>query len=483
MLFNQSIPWMVEDLRYLDIWIFGMLAYADEQFRKLLQEYLGRFRSPLYTKSTKPLLDIFQTFFDVGVITVQVQKSSRMDRIAFLRALSYGGTCSMLIPFISAGVDVNDGNLLGFAVEGDNYDTCQVLLENGANTAPAISTLTREDYKHDDRDFKRFMALLFDSSPSPTGEVKQGETLKDILRSRRVRKLYPQALDALLSDQFIDDRLLYSSNDMCAGSSYMCLIIINDWSTAMDFFLDRGVPVDVQIGQLFRRQETNHRMLLDHEIRTFTWLTLAVELGRVDCVDILVKHGADIFLTDELGRTPLQLSRVHAVGKHPRGKRYLPWSFFENDYWEISASDDEHVLGILEEALAKLSLDEAATSARTRASILMEPTKAGFLISTRKALSWIHDRLMDIPQIRKVRRVVRGLWYELYWHAKLSFQQGLYVRLGYVLSYLVLVILESISFIFWLKSLPRPSKGALWAGVLLMIAVVWSLQTGLQGAF
>ena len=446
-LFDRSIQWEMEDFHRSDIWAIGMLANADDRIRTDLQELLCGFRSPPYF--TKAQQQILQACFDVDIVIAQVKNASHIERSMFLEAISYSGTSSMLIPFIHAGVDVNEGDLLGSAAVGGHYDTCQILLENGANTAPAISSLLEQNYNLRDKDFRRFLALLVDSSPIPTGEVKRGKTLQNILRSWRVRKLYSQAADAFLVDQFIDDRMLYGSDDIFAEESYMCLAITHDWFTVLDHLLNQAVPLDVLIGHAFPRE--GHSSGAQAPLKEFTWLTLAIELGRVDCVSTLVKHGADIFFMDGLERTPLQLSRDRTAGKHPRMPTNAWLHMRTPSAWKVNLSADEHVLALLEAALAGLSLDKAATTAHLKASVRMRSPESGTPNIASNAWSRTVRCINEFPPISALERLVQNLQFELYWHVKLTFQQALSVRLIDVESSLILFALETTALIYGLQ--------------------------------
>ena len=65
-------------------------------------------------------------------------------------------------------------------------------------------------------------------------------------------------------------------------------------------------------------------------------------------------------------------------------------------------------------------------------------------------------------------------WYKL---PKLSYTDAVLMRVGYVLSYILLLAFESMTIAAWLQQLPASPRSVLVAGVVLSLGVLYSIQS------
>ena len=187
-------------------------------------------------------------------------------------------------------------------------------------------------------------------------------------------------------------------------------------------------------------------------------------------MDVLVKHGRDVLLADQYGRTPLGLSRKYADEDHPRRGLAQAWDQSHDSIFPpaiITLEQDAEVLNILESAVAKLPLDGEAIS-----TLCGVPTESFQRLASHKEIQWFGK----VPHFQKLEGYAHVLRYEVYRCSVLTFRDALLLRLGYVVSYLLLFLVEAVALVSYLRALPQLPKSTLWAGLLLLLAVVWSLE-------
>ena len=484
-LFNQPVPWLLEDLSPDEIGIISTLAHTDEGFRKRLRSYLGSFRSPPHTGSNTSSEVLLETHFNIDSTVTEARCSLQSQNWSFLNTISSWGTPSMLESFVKQGIDFDFKSLLRSAVYRGNHNVSQLLLDAGATIDSATWTVFIHDTLDDDEDFYRMVDLLLEYETSRTEKSDLSTTLLYALMSEQLRSVYPEALGVFLKRSSIDDRLLYGDHDMSMELSYMYWAILNDWPAALSFFLDRCVSPNCLIGAKFPERRRNLVEGPCPEDRGYsTWLTMAVELGIPACVDVLVKHGGDVLLADGCSRTPLGLSRMHADGSHPRERSESLHDFGTRPRHlrpAITVEQDAEILNILESAAAKLPLGDDAISNLSRDSMCTVLTEPSVHIVSGKEPSRVIRWLRKLPHFQGLEWYAKKLWYEVHRHSRLPFWEALLIRLGYVVSYLLLFLVEAVVLVPHLKALAQLPKSTLWAGFLLLVAVVLSLEAGSNG--
>ena len=474
-LFNQRVPWLIEDLCPYEVGMISTLAHTDEEFRKRLKSYLGSFRSASYTGSTTSSEALLKTHFNINSTVTQVRWSLQSRNWDLLHAISSWVTPSMLEPITKLGNDIDKDDLLRSAADVGNYDVCRLLLDAGATIDFTLCQFMARSALNDE-DFYRIVDLLLKYETNHIEKSSLSMTLLAVLRSGQLRSVHPEAIGVCLDRHMIDERRLYGNNDMSIGDSYVFWAIQNDWPAALSFFLDQCIPANALLGEIFPVQCLAHTGYFYPEaLSNFTWLTMAVDLGMPASVDILVKHGGDIFLADGCGRTPLGLSRMHAGGSHPRTGSAGVHDFVTRPrhLWRgITVEQDAEVLNILESAAAKLSLDEDVTSNLSEDPICMASTEFVSGKEASRVIRWFRK----IPHFQGLEWYLKNLWYEVHRHSKLPFREALLVRLSYVVSYLLLFLVEAVVLVSHLRVLPQLPKSTLCAGLLLLLALAWSLK-------
>lgn len=77
--------------------------------------------------------------------------------------------------------------------------------------------------------------------------------------------------------------------------------------------------------------------------------------------------------------------------------------------------------------------------------------------------------------VQRLRRFIRDIRHDLRQCSSLSVRDALLVRLGYVISYCLLLFYEVISVAVWLSELPKPPRALLGGAVAVVLAVLWAL--------
>ena len=166
-LFGHSESWMIEDLKPIDAWIIGLLAYTDQKFRTRLEAYLSLFRSAFVPQTNilneEPLPDAF----DIDIIVKQVMSASVEDRVSFIQAICTSGTRVTLEPFINAGIDVNETgrvlrSYLETAVRTKNSEIFKLLLFRGAAARLAIRYLYRYIFDFSSEELRDYLSPIMD---------------------------------------------------------------------------------------------------------------------------------------------------------------------------------------------------------------------------------------------------------------------------------------------------------------------------------
>ena len=456
---SQSEPWSVEELAPIDIWLIGILAYTDVSFRKRLDTYLNAY----HTNDTGTSVSRGMTthcYFGIDTVIAQVQNADQKARFNFFVMLATAGTPSMLQPFITAGMDINEGGLkasfLGAAAQRGNRDTARLLMEAGACATSALPTIIMLGGPREDTELEYFLATLSKRSVAPTLGVGYHDPLFNVLISPRVKKVCPRAFKNLWENQVFSGEMLYGSKTLSAQMSYMYQAITSTWHQAIYHFLAHGIPPNAQIGNLF----ASNPALGQH-----TWLTLAVECGNAPCVEMMIQFGADITLADGSGRTALQISRSNAAAEHPR-KLDEDVLYLESG---VDAAQDNEVLEILEKALKTPSMAEATRSRSLETTA--EPVKPRFPVAGQTS------RQLDafIP-IQAFKRLPQRFWRKLQTFSHSAFRDALLIRLAFVLSYFTVFVLETASIIMWMRTLPHPPKSSFWIVLVLIFALAWGTQ-------
>ena len=477
-LFNSSETWLVDDLSSFQICLIGIKAQADAVFCARLKKELACYRSPASSGPT-PLADpLFGTSFGTASIQSHFRKLQHDEVYRLLSLLCTTGSIAMMKPFMDMGFDLDGDdedrvqlsygyrNMLGNAAAAGNMDIVCMLLEAGANGSMAIGFFLNNHKQLSDVLFGGFLELLVENARPASGIPIYDDPLLAVLSSSRALDSYPQAPEILLDRKvFSKESFGEEGSRVVYWRSYMFQAISQDIPWAVDFLLRSGACAEAQISRFFNC----HGWWFE----SCTWLTFSVMCGAASCVDVLIQHGADVITLDGAGRSAIQLARNFAFGSHPRHVRFglpLVLQFYR------STDEDAKTLAVVERAFnekfqgtksiedyisTNLSNEQAfqPSSGLYESFLELLQTALGILF-TPSQRDHLHHRLRDLYHD------IRHIW-------SLSFYEALRMRSFYVLSYALLLAIETVAFIKGHRRIPMPSRYLLSAVAFLALALMW----------
>jgi hypothetical protein len=275
----------------------------------------------------------------------------------------------MLIPFLDTQIDFNEGkildNYLGHASARGELSMVDLLLDACANSARALTKFVL----HADletSEFSAFYSKLLDNvtplqSPRST-RPDFPDPVNVILKTTRAKDVCSDAIHILLESDFFQAGCLYGASYIYICHSYVFNTILYDRPAALELFLGRGAQANCLIEHAFNTEREHFQSLKHH-----TWLTIAVELGRTSCVEILLKHAQDItdIVTspDGAGRSAISLAWSLAGAIHPRASIFadLSWATRLADGM-VSDAADAATLSFLEGVLAGIEPANSPTA-------------------------------------------------------------------------------------------------------------------------
>ena len=356
-LLHYSQPWVVEDLGSSSVWYIGTLAYSDRTFFNILRSCLRGEQSVPKISSANVAEDILHSVFGIDAIVSQVLDASVKERSRFIRTLIEKGTTSMLEPFVDAGLNLDEGyilrNYLGLAAELGKLDFFNMLVDAGANCARAIASFCTNVYELEDTVFKSRLLILLDRATADAGYTSDSrfahiDALHSFLQSDRAMDVQPDGPAILLKKGIFNRGKIVGTEAVFAHCSYAVEAIRRNRPATLKLLLEHGTPWDIPIGEMHPINTQLHEPL-----HKYTLLTLAVELGRIACVDTLLKHANNptnsIVHPDGRGQSALQLAISATAAPHPRdtvSKGIIPYVTVE-----VSAFQDTSVLALLQDAL------------------------------------------------------------------------------------------------------------------------------------
>ncbi|MCJ1384632.1 hypothetical protein MMC17_007750 [Xylographa soralifera] len=397
--------------------------------------------------------------------------ASTSPRVQFLGMICTFGTFRMLKPFLDAGVDVNEGDqtgdsYLGKAVGAENFEIFQILLDRDAAAGPAFFHLPSMsgpyDHKH----------LLRDYIPRIVDQVTYmdfNEYFYDPIHNFLRRWSYPnvviiQALEHFLCTGLFNNGRLFGGESISLDESYIYQALRYGHDRALSLFLKHGIYQQSQIGNQFSCP------YFFSELRYDTWLTLAVHLSDAACVEVLLKY-ADMHVRDGSGRDALEWARYYMAGKHPRRAEFPPYT--------TNAEQDKRILVILEKALASQPMTHSESVIATP-DIIPNPDAEPGLFAYRSWKDFKHSAYhlyQHLTWLRLAEYIFPHYLYTWYNLSKLSYTDTILMRLGYVLSYILLLLFETIAIVTWLRQLPAPPRSILMAGVVLVLGLTYSMRS------
>ena len=363
-LFHQSQSWILEDLSGRGLWYVAVLAHVDQSFQKALRAYVHSFRSSVGVHDEGSLDRLLRSVLDINKITSEVEKASLNERSMFMKTLASKGKSTMLAPFLKAHIQLDEGdifdNYLGAAATNGNMEVFKMLLNAGASTARAIPTFGTSPIV-DVQIFNELFAELVDNL-NPAGNKIQDSDFPDpltvILQSDRALAARPDAPQVLLKNNVLLISRLHGSDIVFPCHSYIFNALCHNRIETLKILLEHGPPIDITIMDMFATNREHFQ-----SIANYTWLTLAVELGRSDCVRLILTRAEDqeqaVNCRDGVGRTALQIAQSSVRISHPRKSVLSGLHWVKNQRATlVPAAEDEATLLILQ---AAAGVDAATT--------------------------------------------------------------------------------------------------------------------------
>lgn len=356
---HYSQPWVVEDLGSSSVWYIGILAYSDRTFFGILRTCLRSERSVSKVSNANVAEDILHSVFGIDAVVSQVLDASVKERSRFIRTLIKKGTTSMLEPFADAGLNLDEGevwrNYLSLAAELGKLDFFNMLVDAGASCTRAIPYFCSQSNELEDSVFKSLLSILLDRATADVAytsdyRVNYTDALRSFLASDRAMDVQPDGPAILLKKGIFNQGKVVGTGETFAHFSYAVGAIYRNRSAALKPLLEHGTPWDLPIGEM---HPINGYWL--EPLHNYTLLTLAVELGKIACVDTLLQHANNhtnsIVHPDGRGQSALQLAISAAAAPHPRDTVFksIPWGPAVAE--EASAFQDTSVLTLLQDAL------------------------------------------------------------------------------------------------------------------------------------
>ena len=460
-LFHSSSFLTVDEFSSFGICLLGTVAQVNSGFRTRLKAYLASYRSPLLAAGTIYADHLLESTFGMASVLRRFHGMNEWNSRVFLAALCRTGIPSMLRPFIDTGIDLNAHddryNMLGNAAAVANLDSVRMLIESGANGAPALHHFIRFGEKLSDGIYKHLLELLVENARPTSFRDVGSDALWAVMRSSRALLTHPEAPEILFRRQVFSFQLLNwpcRKDHMC---SYMCVAIRKRLGSVVELLLQYGAYANT----------------------TSTWLLFSVEGGAASCTEALIQHGAYVNFVDGAGRSALQVARSNVIAPHPR---IFPCCerVWELDY-KVTAEEDAETLAVVERAfrlkaqstnnltvhepsyeLEPQSLNEKSEAVPAPQNIFGKAFRSLFTNYRRPILGWHSRRQSDYE--------TGDLW-------SLSFREALLMRFFYLLSYVLLLALGIIAFIRGDKQARMLSRSIMSAVALLSLAFIWGTSS------
>lgn len=169
-------PLSCRELSIMNKWWISAMMYSDCRFKSIMEAQLNSFQTHNTLKDTSKGTLSLRSGFDYSRCVQEVLEASMPDRIVFLLWVSAYGTEAMWDAFISAGVDLHEGqrprpSYLECAARAHNLPTFQFLLKAGARSTHGLRNfVVLDDASEDDIHFVE--GLL--QHGFPPSELKDG---------------------------------------------------------------------------------------------------------------------------------------------------------------------------------------------------------------------------------------------------------------------------------------------------------------------
>lgn len=471
-IFRQKEPWTIFELSQTDRWLTAIYGHANPKFRNALISRLSEYRTSLEASQILPSIDM---------VVSEVQHAAARDRIECLKIISKWGTRNMIVPFVRAGVDLDEKQIneqtwwlrlsyLSKAVKWGNLDTFQTLMDTGACPTRALIYLCRHPDNlpvcKDPASRKRMiLALVKHAKPQDLG-ANRGELLALLLRTDEIRRYSSIAAKVLINRFILRRHLNFNHECEILFNSYVLVSVLLDLPRVLQHFHENGSTIcgNKPIGKITDDQCVSIKGAVAGK---YTWLTFAVHLGQASCVKFFLDNGAHCEEPDPCGQTALKMAIDYSCGTHPRATTELHIWPYQPPQRFVSTEDDQKVLATLQHAAhtaaARITLLEYHSR---KGKETLEPLRTDKLrlhaCSGQKNRSiWtrflrndavtVESDLQNLESLAEIvmrKGMIRKLWATASRLSRLSFIEAMLLRAGYMLSLIALMLCLIVEF-FW----------------------------------
>ena len=451
-IFRQPEPWLAHELLPIDRWLVGILQHVDSNFREALCNYTNQYRSMFRASQVHQNVS---AIYNINDIVEEVKSASTRDRIEFLKIISKWGTGDMMVPFIEAGLDLDEESsnkrtswlrlsYLSKAVRWGNPDMFQTLLDAGACPTQALIYLSRRADSLPQCEYpesRKQMILTLVKGAEPRRIEEDDEKLFALLlRTDDIRRYSSTAADGLIEKIILQCHNLRSQSQELVNS-YILATVFLDIPQVLQYLCRNCFRVNGSepIGKVLCGE---HVSIKGDVVGKYTWLTFAVHLGRASLVKLLIENGADCMVPDPCGRTALDLVKDYVSKPHPRATTGLYIWPYQPPQRFVSADDDQQTLAALqlttntEPCLASCSEHQSDEDSGT----YMPTWTDGILSRGYTELYITFTRNKVLRKVLKYRCLTTALWGTVAKLSRLTFTEALLIRTGVVVSIIAFLL-------------------------------------------
>ncbi|KAL9080450.1 MAG: hypothetical protein Q9157_000764 [Trypethelium eluteriae] len=364
--------------------------------------------------------------------------------------------------------------------------------------------------------FLRTNIQLVDNLSSAEDQVQDDDgfdPLAETLESSRALENRSDAPQILLKNKLLSPCRLYGPRSVLFGKSYVLWALYNNSIEILEELLDNGPPADFTIKDMFKTTREHFQSIMN-----YTWLTLAVELGRSECVGLILNQVGNqeqaVNHRDGAGRSALQIAQSSNRASHPRHSvlHGLHW-IEDQERTIISAAEDEATLLIVQSAG---STDAIAARDMGNGDVDVDDIDVGsadlpsgpvsYLLTLLHQAELLKARVIDIIVELLPSSPMGFSSDEIYMHCKrstswtnrqeiaqalkrarlakiseITYPEALLGCISYVLMIGVIIVYDLIALIFTLRDLNRPLWPSLVVIGMVLLLSIWPAGRLVQG--
>jgi hypothetical protein len=248
---------------------------------------------------------------------------------------------------------------------------------------------------------------------TPAGDQIQDRDFPDpltaILQSDRALGARPDAPQVLLENNVWLVSRLHGSDTVFPCHSCIFNALCYNRIETLKLLLEHGPPINTTIMDMFATDREHFQ-----SIANYTWLTLAVELGRSDCVRLILARAQDqeqaVHYRDGEDRTALQIAQSSVKISHPRDSVLSGLHWVKNQKaTQVPAAEDEATLHILQ---AAAGTDAVTTLLVEQRVVVNEDVNSPLAHLPSSRLSCLSSLLNQIESLKtRAIDIISGLLY------------------------------------------------------------------------